>query len=203
MKKIYFVFLSLFLLILVTSCSNGSDSKITIKPTPNSDYVTTFEDLNLGHLFDFEFRLPEADQRWVKVWVERYKDGEKVPGRVTELSYGKSPQNLDKGHLGFGVISPDRKDNLFFLYAPGVKESPKKSQLTVNFEGMQGWRYAIREEEETELKLGETKLLAVYRSSINNSMRNYDFQDEEQLDRMLKEDSENLLLKIKVEKIEE
>jgi len=203
MKKFYLALLSLFLLILFTSCSNESDSKITIKPTPESDYVTTFEDLNLGHLFDFEFRLPEADQRWVKVWVERYKDGEKVPGRVAELTYGNSPQNLDEGHLGFGVISPDRKDNLYFLYGPGIKGSPKKSQLTVDFEGMQGWRYAIRKDEETEIKLGETKLLAVYRSSLDNSMRSYDFQDEEQLEQMLKEDSENLLLKIEVEKSEE
>ncbi|KGX85423.1 hypothetical protein [Pontibacillus marinus] len=203
MKKFYLTLLLLFLLILVTSCSNESDSNITIKPTPESDYVKSFEDLNLGHLFDFKFRLPEADKRWVKVWVERYKDGEKVPGRVAEISYGKSIQNLDEGHLGFGVISPDGNENLYVLYAPGVQLNPHKSQLTVDFEGMQGWRYAIRKEEETEIKLGETKLLAVYRSSLENRMRNYDFQDDEQVEKMLKEDSENLLLKMKVEKVEE
>jgi len=56
--------------------------------------VNTFEDLNLGILFDFDFTLPNADNSWVNLWVERYIDGEKESQRLTQLSYGNSPNEV-------------------------------------------------------------------------------------------------------------
>ncbi|MYL43120.1 hypothetical protein [Virgibacillus salexigens] len=39
----------------------------TIAAAEGLNYETTFEDLNLGHLFHFDFTLPQADQREVSL----------------------------------------------------------------------------------------------------------------------------------------
>lgn len=61
-----------------------------------------------------------------------------------------------------------------------------------------GWDYAI-DEEKQELKLGETYLLGAYRVSAGNSIRSYELQDEEQVKKMINDDSHVFLLKIKLE----
>lgn len=134
--------------------------------------------------------------------MERYQDGKKDPEPVAELSYGNSPEEVDEGRLGFGMIKPDSKDTMVFFYGPGVNTQP--IPITENQSEPSTLRtseYAIGKEEEA-LKIGKTIVLGVYRESGNNSFRPLDVQDEESVKGVIQEDKTVLLLKLKVEEKE-
>ncbi|MGD6801904.1 hypothetical protein [Rossellomorea aquimaris] len=199
MKKVY---LSIIFLagLISTGCSANIDHP-TISKNTESAYEETFNDLALGMLFDFNFHLPEADKRWVTLWVESYSNGERDPQPLTQLSYGNNPVEVEKGNMGFGIINPDGEDSMVFLYGPDVKSAPEKVERDLNQGLLATWDYAIGEEE-VELELGETKILAAYRKSAGNSMRTIDYQDEESVTSIIEEGETVLLLKIKVEEKE-
>ncbi|MFJ7736153.1 hypothetical protein ACIQ2D_07375 [Lysinibacillus sp. NPDC097287] len=206
MKKTNFIFSAMLIFILLVSsgCTKPAkqtkldDTIATISPNQDSEYAKTFEDLHLGILFNFDFRLPEADQRWVTIWVESYKDGEKQPQPLAELSYGRSPKQVEEGKLGFGIINPNTDAPLLFLYAPGITQAPKIIENNNSTYVTSGWHYAIGDEK-VELKLGETKILAAFRQSSKSSMRTYGFLEEATVEKMVKEDNSVLLLKIKID----
>ena len=160
MKKTDFIFSTMLIcfLILSSGCTKPSDKTATISANSDSEYVNTFGDLGLGILLDFDFRLPDADKRWVTIWVEGYKDGEKVPDPITELSYGLSPKQVTKGNVGFGIINPNTDEPLLFLYAPGLSIPPHKIEKNNFSDGVRTWDYAIGDKK-VGLKLGETNLL--------------------------------------------
>lgn len=194
MKKLILVIF--IFLIVITGCSNESTTP-TISAKPDSEYVNTFEDLHLGVLFNFDFHLPEADKRWVNLWVERYEDGEKDTNPVAQLSYGQSPTEVTEGALGFGMINAGREETSVFLYGHGAFIHPQsiiKSTKTTNALSS----YAISTEK-VELPLGETKLLAVYRQVEGDTIRTFDLQNEAEVQNMIKEEGVVYLLKIMIE----
>ncbi|SEA25024.1 hypothetical protein SAMN05421743_103299 [Thalassobacillus cyri] len=199
MKRLYWISTFIFLLLISAGCTKDIETPATIAKTPDSDYRNTFEGLNLGMLWDFEFYLPEADKRWVTLWVERYEEGEKESEPVTQLSYGMGPKEVEEGQLGLGIISPHLEEPSVFLYAPGSSQSPRKMTEGFKPEFPSAWGYAIGEEK-VELKLGETMVLGGYRqSSTEGSIQVQDFQSKESIEEMIKEDHTMLLLKIKIE----
>ncbi|GAM12252.1 hypothetical protein [Mesobacillus selenatarsenatis] len=200
MIKNYLIYISILILILIlgSGCSNSNDKAATISVNSDSEYVNTFEDLNLGILFDFDFKLPSADTSWVTLWVDRYQNGTKETQPITQLSYGNSPNKVDEGSLGFGIINPNSDGPLVFLYGPGVSTQPTIIEEASNTNRLSTWDYTIGEEE-VELELGESKILAVYRETENNSLRTVDLQDEETVKEIIKQDDTVLVLKIKVE----
>ncbi len=187
-----------FILIVSTGCTNTSDKVATISINADSEYVNTFEDLDLGIVFDFDFTLPNADNSWVDLWVERYIDGEKESQPLTKLSYGNSPNEVEDGHLGFGMINTKSEDTLVFLFGPDVRNHPSIIEKTPKTDIFINWDYAIGNEE-VELEIGKTKILAVYRETERNSIRTVDLQDEDAVNEMIKQDNMVLLLKVKIE----
>ncbi len=200
MIKNYFIITSIFILLLTLSagCTNTNEKAATISVHSDSEYVNTFEDLHLGILFDFDFTLPDADKRWVNLWVERYIDGEKESQPLTQLSYGNSPTNVEHGHLGFGMIHTSLEDTLVFLYGPGVSTHPTRIEKTSNTDVISSWDYAIGNEK-VELESDETKILAVYRETESSTIRTVDLQDEDSVNEIIKQDNMVLLLKVKIE----
>lgn len=201
LKRSYFVFgtFILILFILSSGCTDANDKNATISVSSDSKYVRTFEDLSLGILFDFDYKLPNADESWVTLWVEQYKDGKKESKPLTELSYGESPNEEEGGHLGFGILHPNTDDASAFLYGPGVNIHPSYIE-TESKTGMSStWDYAI-DDEKKELELGEEQILAVYRETESSVIDTIDLQDEEAINGMIEEDTMVLLLKIKIEK---
>jgi hypothetical protein len=201
LKKNYFISSLILSLIIISGCTNSKDSIATISINSDSEHTNTFKKLNLGQLYDFDFKLNSADKTWVNVWIESYKDGKQVPQPLTELSFGKSPNKVEEGNLGFGIINTDDDDRLSFLYAPNVTTTPQKIDKIHSVGVFSGWDYAIGEGK-VELKLGETYLLGAYRESKGNSIRTYDLQDENEVKKMIKDDSIVFLLKIKIEENE-
>ncbi|MDV2884834.1 hypothetical protein RYX45_06565 [Alkalihalophilus pseudofirmus] len=203
-KKITVLCITGLLILFSAGCSTGvfqSNNNPTIKAAPNSDYVEAFEAMHLGILFDFELYVPDADKRWVNLWVERYHKGELDPEPLTHLSYGSQPSDKSEGPLGFGLINPNTEDPLIFLYAPGVSIIPSsiEEELQVEQGGASTWSYAISEDTPKSVELGETVLLAAYRQSSTGKISSVDFESEEDIEQMLEEDSTVLLLKMKIE----
>ncbi|MEC2072612.1 hypothetical protein [Alkalihalophilus marmarensis] len=203
-KKITALCIAGLLTLFSAGCSTGvfqSNNNPTIKATPNSDYVKAFEAMHLGILFDFELYVPDAERRWVNLWVERYHMGELDPEPLTHLSYGSQPSDKSEGPLGFGLINPNTEDPLIFLYAPGVSIIPSSIEEKLQAEAgvASTWDYAISENKAKNVELGETVLLAAYRQSSNGSISGFNFENEEDLEQMVKKHSTVLLLKMKIE----
>lgn len=203
--QIFLITVLIALVILMTGCSdksNESENKIAyISINNNSQYQSTFQDLNIGHLSDFNLKLPNANNSWVTIWVEVYSNGKKVESLPSiNLSFGLSPNKLDEGNMGLGIIDAPNDKELFFLYAPGVSIAPRETIDVIKNEGTSSWDYAIGSQIEG-LHPGETKVLGAYRQN-KSSMRTYDFQNEDAINEMINEDDTVLLLKIKVEEKE-
>lgn len=191
--------------LLIIGCSNEpkphANEKIAyISVNENSQYEKTFKDLHLGVLYDYHLKLPQADKTWVTIWVEGYKNGEKMePFHVEELSYGNYPDPIVEAPMGFGIINTDAEKPLFFLYSSDASIPPHEVENVLNQEGVRGslWDYAIGKEV-VALESGETRVLGGYRQ-FKESFRPYDYQDNDQITQMINEDMTVLLLKIKVE----
>lgn len=198
MKKSYLIisFIIVFLLFTISGCSKEDISTISVHS--DSVYVTTFKDLNLGTVYDFDLKNYNADSNWVNIWVEHYKDGEMDPQPVTKLTYGMSPNRVEEGRIGMAIVETDDDSPFVILYSPSAKTSMRKVGELPSVNVFRGWDSAIGEEEQ-ELELGETYLLGAYRVSAGNSIRTYDLQDEEQVKKMINDDSHVFLLKIKLE----
>jgi len=196
LRKIFSI-VSTLLLLLLSGCANQKDTGLaTISINTDSEYVTTFEELHLGILFDFDFKLNNADKNWVDLWVESYKDGKLESKSLIALSYGLSPKKLEEGNIGLGIINADDK-SLAFLYGPSVKATPQKIDKSQSVASISGWEYAIGDET-VKLELNETYLLGVYRESKGNSIRTYDLQDENEVKKMIDDDHLVYLLKLKI-----
>lgn len=109
------------------------------------------EDLNLGIVFDYNFKLNNADENWVDLLVERYKDGQLESNSLTKLSYGQSPNEVEKGNIGFGILETD-DDSFVFLYAKSMSQKIEKIQSTEG--NVSGW-YSAFIDETAKLKLNE------------------------------------------------
>jgi len=197
MRKIFIILPTLFLLFL-SGCTNQKNTEIaTISSNTDSKYMSTFKDLNLGILYDFDFKLNDADKRWIDLWVESYKDGQLESKSLTSLSFGQSPNKVEEGNIGFGIIKTD-DESFAFLYGPGVQVTPQKIGKIQSVAGISGWDYAIGDKT-VKLELNETYLLGVYRESKGNSMRTYDLQDENEVKKMIDDDRLVYLLKVKID----
>jgi hypothetical protein len=210
LNKIRFIaslMLSVLILGVMLSCSqeDGQDNTIvTITANKDSDYEKAFKAMNLGIVFDFHMKETKADESWVKLWVEGYRDGVKMePFHLTGISYGLSPNPIEEGHLGFGIINQNSESPLVFIYTPSGGMQPHSIEgFNMADGGISTWDHAILEDETMGLETGETKLLAVYRQG-KGSMRTYDYQDPDSVQQMIEEDVTVLLFKIKVEEREE
>ena len=201
MQKRFTIFSLLIItifMIFITGCTNDKDKIAYISSNTNSEYEKTFKDLQLGIIYDFNLKLPYADKSWVNIWVEGYRDGKPMePSILTELSYGFSPQQVEEGRMGFGIINSNN-DIQLFLYSAGIHSLPQSVDNNLfSQSAISSWDYAIGSKE-IGLKSGEEKIIAVYRRA-ENSIRTYDYQDIDSLNKMIEEDTTVLLLKIKVE----
>ncbi|WP_404350159.1 hypothetical protein LG311_04770 [Sutcliffiella horikoshii] len=90
------------------------------------------------------------------------------------------------------------KDTLVFLYAPGVSIHPSIIEKENSTDRMSSWENAIGEDK-VALKIGEPIILTAYRQTKKDSISSIDFQNEESINRIIKEDDMVILLKIVIE----
>lgn len=181
--------------------SDNDNKKIAyISSNNGSEYENTFKELQLGILFDFNLKLPKADKSLVNIWVEGYSNGKPVePSPLTELSYGLSPVQLEEGPMGFGIINPNSNETQIFLYSKGITSSLYRINKNVFAEAsISSWDYAIGNEP-IGLEPSEEVVLAVYRQGKESLRAGYEYQDLDSINKMINEDTNVILLKIKVE----
>lgn len=204
LKKFFIALLLIIIIVTTIGCSNddNSDKVAEISSNPDSEYANTFEDLALGVVFDFNLKLPNADKSWVDIWVEGYSNGKAIEKNpITKLSYGNYPEEVQEGHIGFGIINPSSKGTQLFIYGPGIKGATDNIDDDLLSElGANSWDYAIGSDT-ISLKSGEEKVLAAYTQN-ENTIRTYDLSVEEDIDKMIKEDKAVLLLKIQVKEMD-
>lgn len=189
----------LAILLLLTGCSEDNKHLAYVSTDRGGEYEDVVKELNIGTLINYHLRLPKADETWVRIWVEAYREGEKVEPFFAELNYGLSPNKVDKGHMGLGIVQPYDEEELFFLYAPGVKDFPH----TVENNPLQQdkpftWGYTF--DKELTLDSGDTETLGVYYQSSNpDSIEGVDFQDESSVQDLISRGETVLLIKMNVE----
>ncbi len=194
----------LFCVLTAAGCGKGTENEgslATISVNRDSSYEKTFAELHLGRLFDFKLKRTMADETWVTLWVEGYRDGkETTPHRLVEFSYGRSPSSEVEGPLGFGIVDNQGDVPSLFLYAEGGAVTPHRIDALSDWNEPAGstWGYAIGDEA-IGLAPGETKLLAYYRKVAGNGIHTYDVTDPEELAEMIRKDKTVLLLKMKAE----
>lgn len=200
----------LFLSCRSTQPEMGSGIIAEVKKEEDVAYTRTFEELRLGHLFNFDLTLPHADRSWVTLWVEGYRRGQPLlTGQqpLAELSFGAFPGEREQGPMGFAMIDAkegETKRSCLFLYAPSVRTG----NITVELlEGQANTVTATMREytigdEPVRLQSGETRLLAIYRLIDSHLIPTMDNTNEEEIRQALDTDAAILLLKIKVERKE-
>lgn len=206
-KKIILICLLITITTLIISCSSidsKKDSIAYISANPKSTNQKVFTDLNLGTIFDYNFKLTKADKSWVNFWIEGYENGEKMePFVISELSYGLSPNEIEEGNIGFGLLKNEDSKYSSFFYTPYIKSVPSTMDekiLKNDTQSMIG--YAIGSEK-VGLNYGEEKIIGIYRQK-ENSIRSYDYTDSSSIDKIIENDDTVLLLKIKIsEKIKD
>lgn len=193
MKK--WLFLIIAVVAMLTACTATTNEEITIKPLEDSEYRRTFQELHLGYIWDFNFTLPQANQRTVQLWVEKYSDGQRDENFEASLQYGMSPSDFEEGHIGAGLM--DGEAFSLFLYAPSVKAKPQAIENLNLDTGMYTWEYAFQEKQA--LQLNTEYIIGTFRHSLKDTMRSgYDLSNEEEVQQLLHDDTNVLLLKIKV-----
>ena len=200
---IYYLLIICIPIFFNTGCSReniSSNKAAYISANVDSEYEKTFKDLNLGILFDFNLRVSNANKSWVNIWVEGYSNGKPIePFPLTQLYYGLSPNQVDEGQMGFGIINHNSDDPQFFLYSSGAKTNPHSIDKKFFIKsGASSWNYAISSEA-IGLEYGEEVILAVYRQGKESLKTGYDYQDSKAINQMINKDTTVLLLKMKVE----
>ncbi|WP_188454750.1 hypothetical protein [Virgibacillus oceani] len=195
MKKRY-LFLVILLSCFIVGCSGEKEEGAAyITTNEDSEYTRTFNELDIGMLHDFHLKLTQADKSWVTIWVEGYRNGEKTePFHLAEFSIGLSPNKVEKGHLGLGIINSTSEDASLFIYALGSKANSDnlKNILSTDYK----WNYATGKEK-IELEFGQTKIIGAYRQVEKSYISSYDFEDPDAVEQMIKEVTPFFCLRLK------
>lgn len=198
-----FKILLIFLLVLTTTaCTQEKISEDVagyISVDEDSNYKETFDDLGIGRVFNYDFHLLKADESWVNIWLEGYRNGKLIePSPLSSMNYGLSLNEEEKGKMGFGIINSN-KEPLVFFYSNGTSIYPNMIQDDVFlYKGIRAWDDGINEK--ITLKYGEEKILAVYRQNESKMPSGSDYQDDEAIKEIINDSETVLFFKIKIEK---
>lgn len=198
-NKLSIAVLLFLTLIIGVGCNGRNNHVATISATPESDYVATFNQLNLGNLFDFEIKLPKGANKWITLWVDSYIDGVEEPEPLIRLSFSSNPDEKVQDHLGFAMISLNSEETHTYvtLYGPGVSGRREVDHL-LREDVFNTLEYAISDKA-VGIEQGVEKLLAVYRETKGSAVHSLNFDDEQVVEKAIEESELVYLLKIMIE----
>ena len=200
MRKIWCVYSLLLLLAAVVSGCNVSEASggsTVIKVSENTDRQQAFTDLGLVSVLDFDVTWQDADETELVIWAEQYKGGKLDTEQIISFTT-YSEEAKKKGHLGMGIVDAEDAPPMIVAYA-------LESSMRVALEGkidhsnaFYGW--SSIDDEKVKLEIGKTYTIGAYRVSSDPSIRTYNLQSEDEVERMMKDDRTGFLLKVKLEK---
>ncbi|QUH26194.1 hypothetical protein [Serpentinicella alkaliphila] len=188
-------------LVFTVGCNKIVDNDVVayISQNSGSKHESTFKELGLGILFDFNLKIPRAEERWVELWVEGYNRGNIVEPPLTKLSYGLKPEKIAEGQMGFGIINSNSDKPLLFLYSEGIRIAPHSVDSDIFVKSsVSSWDYAISSGTFS-LESEQEKVLAVYRQNEGQMRMGYNYEDADAIDEMIRDNDTVLLLKIRVD----
>ena len=205
-KRNILLFPILFLMIVaILIWSNSNKQLADISPDALSANRHDPEDLEQEYVktFKFDLKLNQADKSLIKTWVETYKDGQVMEKSLASLSYGPSSEKSLEDQVVFEIkMSPagfeDGKVKLYGREAESQEVLIEDDFFDRNSVGYGGYTIGNN----TRLKAGEEKILAVYRQIPHESnIESSNFIDGESIDKMIENDKTLILLKIMIEEI--
>lgn len=196
----------LFLLILSTVFIYGceilseNDTVTYITPSKNSTYEKTFKALQLGEVFDYNYKLINANETSVKGWLELYEDGALVDDTIGGFSYTLAAnKSEEEGNLGFGVIKSINDNFSVFFYTPAFTMAPMEIKYDLSHsENIYVW-HQPDVDGTLAINKGEEVVLAVYREVSGSEVIKYDYQDPSAIEKMINEDHKVMLFKFKID----
>ena len=179
--------------------SKGDDTLAYISHSKNLDYEKTFDELQLGRMFDYEYKLVNADKTSVQGWLELYEKGKMIDDNIGGFSYIIQPgKKGEEGNLGFGAIKSGNSKSSIFFYSPAFTMAPRNIEYNFNkSDGIEVWHDAINDQT-LSIKKGEEVILAVYREIIGNELIEYNYQNPDSIEKIIKEDKRVVLFKFKI-----
>lgn len=197
-------FIGVIAIVLLGCAKEDKQNNSIAVITPTLDYQNDklIRNAGVGHLLDYQLKVYQADESWVRVWVEGYVDGEKLQEEpLWEISYGNSIHEVEEGPLGVGFIPVDGS---YYVY--GYTKSVKAPLTRLPDEYSHGkimgnLGYAAEEKESLELLPGEIRTIGVHwQMGGGTTLRVANFADEEDVMRFTGEHPVVLLVKMQVTK---
>ncbi len=197
------ILIIVFIVIFTFGCSDVSkDDKIIayISQSNNSDYEKTFNDLKIGRVFDYEYKLVNADKTSVQGWLEVYENGQMIDDNIAGFKYIiRSSKNGEEGNLGFGVIESVNGNSSIFFYSPSFKMTPYNIEYDFNKDiGINSWANAIKDQT-LSIEKEQEVILAVYREIKGDNLIEYNYQNSDSIEKIIKEDNKVILFKFKID----
>ncbi len=199
MKKIWCacsVFLLLAVIISGCSVSEASVGSTVIKVSKNTDRQQAFKDLSLVSVLDFDLTWQDADETELIIWAEQYEDGKLDKEQAISFT-AYSEEKKEKGHIGMGIVDAADMAPMLVVYAPGGSMTTEIEEKIDYSNAFHGWEDSINDEK-LKLEIGETYTLGAYRVSNGSSIRSYNLQSEDEVEKMMKDDRTGFLLKVKM-----
>jgi len=199
LKKIWCVcgvFLLLAVIISGCSVSEASVGSTVIKASENKERQQAFKDLSLVSVLDFDLTWQDADETELIIWAEQYEDGKLYEEQTIYLTT-YSEEKEKKGYIGMGVVDAADMAPMLVVYAPGGSIRTEIEDKIDDSNAFHGWESSINDEN-LKLEIGETYTLGAYRVSNGSSIRSYNLQIEDEVEKMMKDDRAGFLLKVKL-----
>lgn len=197
----------ILILVIVTTLTIGcriesksDDTLAYISHSKNSEYEKTFDELQLGTMFNYKYKLENANTTSVQGWLELYENGKIVDRNIDGFSYIVRPEKKgEEGNLGFGTIESIKSNSLIFFYSPAFTMAPRDIEYDLNkSDGINVWHNAINNQT-LSIKEGEEVILAVYREIIDDEVIKYNYQNSDDIEKIIKEDNRVVLFKFKID----
>ena len=192
-----------FIVIFTFGCSDVSKDNKTIayiSQSKNSDYEKTFNELKIGRIFDYEYKLVNADKTSVQGWLEVYEKGKMTDDNIGGFEYiFRLSEKGEEGNLGFGAIESANGNSSIFFYSPSFTMTPYNIEYDFNKDvGIKSWANAIKEQT-LSIEKGQEVILAVYRERKGNELIEYNYQNPDSIEKIIKEDNKVILFKFKID----
>ena len=151
---------------------------------------------SLVSVLDFDLTWQDADETELIIWAEQYEDGKLDKEQAISFTT-YSEEKKEQGHIGMGIVGAEDPAPVVVVYALGGSMTTGLEGKVDDSNAFHGWEASINDEK-LKLEIGETYTLGAYRVSNGSSIRSYNLQSEDEVEKMMKDDRAGFLLKVKL-----
>ncbi len=172
------------------------DGLATVEALKEFDTKKAAERLALGPIFEFDVKFQDPNDTKLEVWLDIYKDGERLNGKMGQVRTEFVDIKRKSEHIGWSMMDPLADTLDLRLYSYNAKESGTyTSQRETMLKSGYPTSHKYLIDSNINLKPGkEYPVAAFYQSNSKNTIRGYNT-----LDQLIKNNHVVILMKVKVE----